>query len=1176
MAAKISINGKWTYVLNVYNPCKNISLEEFEHYFSQLGSDLIIMGDFNAHHYDWEHGNHRITCHPNISGRSLSEALGNSSTITLLTPPGLETRMDPYSGKPATLDLTLGAGCYTNPSQVKTGHDIGSDHLPVEIEFGPPVLPAKIPIRPKWSIKEELIKDWQCELEKEIFPRHDDTVAAYLDFKDRLTNFSKKYFRLKNELSLCTPGKPWWNEEVCQAVARRRLARNKLYRYPSQENTIAHNRAKAIARRTIVKAKTDSWNEFLQSANSQTSTSQMWKVFKAISGTGSPTTSYPLTSEEGNPLDSKGIANKLANYLSNIFNAPTSTQLTTFNSSSSLQNLQNKEYNAPFTLQELQEAIDKLEVKSTHGVDNITNLFLKKLPVKHHPALLNIFNKSWRKAEIPEEWKLAHIITFPKPGRDPTLESSYRPISILSCLGKTLERMIVARLHFYLESKDLLHNYQFGFRPNRSTLDPLLLMEHDIQNALRCQEVVLVVFFDIEKAFDSVPHQTILSKMTKLGITGNLFNWYQEFLTNRKFQVVVDGTFSECHDITNGVPQGAVSSPSLFNIAMHDFTHTHQVTTSVFADDVSMYTVQDSFAEAKEALQIAINNFHQWCSTWGLQVNPGKSAVMYFTRKRAFQPPILHYGSTPIPLEKERKFLGLTFDSPTLTWASHIKRVKEKCAKRLNLLKIVANSKFGCSRSILIKYYKACIRSIIDYGYPIYGSTSPSNYKHLQIIQNSAIRIILGAWRSSSIVDMHVEIAIPMLMDHHKNVVLSHFWKVQNYPPEHPVHFKLADAVPNYIYDHENLTFEHKIPFVKRARNLAIELNIQSRSDPLQTLSPIPPWNSLKSSISINLTNHINKTQPAVARLTSFLITLAYKYPDYFFIYTDGSKSKMEDIVNVGAAIYIPDLPLALQWKLEDNHSIIAAELFAILKALHWITEHAQPAKYVICSDSLSSLQLLSRLKPQTYKSLVFDIHYNLFTASHLGFDIKLQWTPAHCGINGNEQADQAAKNTTFLPITPLILDKAELNSIHQRNLNERVCNSWENNAHRFKIGIYKPKFEIWPWAERKNRYEETLLSNFRLGNPPLNKYLYQAKIIPSRFCSWCPGITEDAEHYFFNCRLYCAQRCKLIQNLRTLNIRNPTLVILLGGGGFSPHKNTKILDFTSAYCRETKCFYGL
>ena len=548
---------------------------------------------------------------------------------------------------------------------------------------------------------------------------------------------------------------------------------------------------------------------------------------------------------------------------------------------------------------------------------------------------------------------------------------------------------------------------------------------------------------------------------------------------------------------------------------------------------------------------------------------------MFFTRKRFFVPPTISYNGISIPIKTSHKFLGLVLDSPTLTWKHHLEKVKRSCASRLNLLKVLGNSKWGCSRRALTKFYTACIRSVIDYGYPIYGSISPSNYSKLQVIQSSAIRIILGAWKNSPIADMHCELAMPMLSVHHKDVLLSHLWKLQDSPFSNPVFNKISSMYAQGVSMYAFLTYKHKVPFIKRSQDIARTLGLEcSVFSPQEVVSPMAPWLKTSGRISLDILDQIGNMQSAQVRLTSFLLTLAVNYPNYMFLYTDGSKSAMEGIVTVGSAIYIPDLPLTLKWKLNPNHSVIASELFAILQALRWIIAHVTPhSNSVICSDSLSSLQLIQQSSPGSYKGLVHKIHESMMSAENSGKVIKLQWTPAHCGVMGNEKADEAAKNTANLPETPLLLDKAERRSLHRAALHSDAVRSWNFIAPHSRLGAIKDKFEKWPWAERNSRREETLLSNFRLGNPPLNRYLHQSRISPIQYCYACPGIVEDSEHFFFNCRLYRMQRIILFRSLQGINIRNPTLKILLGGGGFSPHKNKEILDLTIAYCRNTRRF---
>ena len=162
----------------------------------------------------------------------------------------------------------------------------------------------------------------------------------------------------------------------------------------------------------------------------------------------------------------------------------------------------NKNYNNPFNLSELVEAIEKSHDTAT-GPDDIHYQMLKHLPKRSLQTLLNIFNNIWETGEYPETWRLATIVPIPKPGKDHAEPTNYRPIALTSFLCITLERMINKRLVWYLESNNLISEYQSGFRAERSTNDNLIRLETFIRNAFIKKEHVVAIFFDLEKAYDT-------------------------------------------------------------------------------------------------------------------------------------------------------------------------------------------------------------------------------------------------------------------------------------------------------------------------------------------------------------------------------------------------------------------------------------------------------------------------------------------------------------------------------------------------------------------------------------------------------------------------------------------------------------------------------------------------
>ena len=135
-----------------------------------------------------------------------------------------------------------------------------------------------------------------------------------------------------------------------------------------------------------------------------------------------------------------------------------------------------------------------------------------------------------------------------------SLPQSYRPIALTSCVCKLFERMVNNRLVWYLESKNLLSNRQFGFRKNCSTIDPLLMLSREVQIAFANQRQVIGVFFDLEKAYDTTWRGGILKQFASWGIGGNMFCFVKNFLSDRYLKVRVGSEFSSPYLQEEGVP----------------------------------------------------------------------------------------------------------------------------------------------------------------------------------------------------------------------------------------------------------------------------------------------------------------------------------------------------------------------------------------------------------------------------------------------------------------------------------------------------------------------------------------------------------------------------------------------------------------------------------------------
>ena len=205
-------------------------------------------------------------------------------------------------------------------------------------------------------------------------------------------------------------------------------------------------------------------------------------------------------------------------------------------------------------------------------------------------VLLKVYNHVWESGCFPPSWSEAVVIPIPKPGKDHLDPGNFRPIALTSCLCKTMERMINARLMWSLESQGLLSEKQCGFRKNHSTLDHLVRFETFIRNAFVKKEHVLTIFFDLEKAYDTTWKHGILADLWDLGFRGHLPRFIQSFLSERSFRVRGGSTLSELHEQEMGVPQGNSLSPALFSIKINNIVKAVLKGTdrSLFVDDFAL------------------------------------------------------------------------------------------------------------------------------------------------------------------------------------------------------------------------------------------------------------------------------------------------------------------------------------------------------------------------------------------------------------------------------------------------------------------------------------------------------------------------------------------------------------------------------------------------------------
>jgi Reverse transcriptase (RNA-dependent DNA polymerase) len=201
------------------------------------------------------------------------------------------------------------------------------------------------------------------------------------------------------------------------------------------------------------------------------------------------------------------------------------------------ESLNTQDLNVPLSYHELDSALRKGKRNAAPRADKITYEILKNLPRKAKNTLLKFYNQAWSTGVLPHQWKTSIVIPFLKIGKDPSDVSSYRPIALTSCVGKVMERIITARLMWFLEKNDIISPTQSGFRPNRSTEDNIARLSDAINKALSVAGHVLGVFIDFEKAYDMVWRTGLRKKLKDLGLNGNILNYVKNFFSDTYIQV---------------------------------------------------------------------------------------------------------------------------------------------------------------------------------------------------------------------------------------------------------------------------------------------------------------------------------------------------------------------------------------------------------------------------------------------------------------------------------------------------------------------------------------------------------------------------------------------------------------------------------------------------------------
>jgi hypothetical protein len=419
--------------------------------------------------------------------------------------------------------------------------------------------------------------------------------------------------------------------------------------------------------------------------------------------------------------------------------------------------------------------LSKLKEKTSTGYDNISATILKKLATALSPNITILFNASIEKNYFPKMWKSANVAAIWKGKGSKMDPSNYRPISVLPVLARMFEKAVSKQLSLYCDDRNVIPDQQYGFRSKSGCEHALISAVDSWMGSVDKGHFVGALLIDLSKAFDSVPHQLLLSELMAIGLSLDTLEWFHSYLSERRQRVVQGSDVSEWKMISRGFPQGSGLSPKLFNSFVRNLPDISQSQTIQFADDITHSDADFDSSILVDKLKKSFLETKQFCEAHDLTINAAKTQFIIFKSRSKKLPSDIQIdldGCIIKPVNTV-KLLGVTLDNH-LTFGVHINNVVKKCHGLLGVLSRAASC---MPRELLRLAYISLIRSHLEYSSAIFSTAAPTQLKKLDTIQKIASRVICGVRRDTHsaplLEELHLDSLESRRIEHINNLVNS-------------------------------------------------------------------------------------------------------------------------------------------------------------------------------------------------------------------------------------------------------------------------------------------------------------------------------------------------------------------------------------------------------------------
>jgi hypothetical protein len=465
-----------------------------------------------------------------------------------------------------------------------------------------------------------------------------------------------------------------------------------------------------------------------------------------------------------------------------------------------------------FTAAQVQGQCTQQHINTAPGPDALLPAFLRYAGPALWSALAAVYTFSWRHSVTPQAWREANVMALYKGAGDKSTAGSFRPISMTSILIRTFEHLIHRRLVKVLVKKKFFAPYQFGFRAGYSTTDAILFVLTSIQDTIRRQRAgdgiqCPVLFLDIKKAFDRVDNAILLDRVKAAGITGRAWLWLHSFLSNRRMRCVDACEHSAWQQVGFGVPQGCVLSPLLFLIFINDLQLTilgdpacSHVAPAFYADDGVLCpnpfdphppTATNFEAQYIPHLTVAMQHLTDWCAASRMQFGREKSQVVVFTlRKTIDTSPFasLQLCGFTVAVASSYLYLGL-YLTTRLSWTEAFDHALKQSRRASALVIRVALAASTVSPAAIRLFVLSYILPSFSYGILFWGRAfdlSAAQATSLQAQLATPLRISLGLPRTTHQLGTLTLCQVPTVAAVAATAQLRHLARIADLPPMHP------------------------------------------------------------------------------------------------------------------------------------------------------------------------------------------------------------------------------------------------------------------------------------------------------------------------------------------------------------------------------------------------------